>query len=171
MSALATVARKSFNGKFTAKIDFRLGILGYHCWCWHNGSLQSLSIQYLISILTTCWWNLNKIVRSEPYKILCFLTKMVNDFWQSVDTISEDVLWLKQFIIIHRLRSRGPQGFSMHDDHQQIRQSAVLALLLHYPKQSLYIIKVWSTWSTRSPFANGRNVQSINWNSWLMLKY
>ena len=30
------------------------------------------------------------------------------------------------------------------------------------PKQSLYIIKVWSTWSSRSPFANGRNVQSIS---------
>ena len=30
------------------------------------------------------------------------------------------------------------------------------------PKQSLYIIKVWSTWSTRSPFANGWNVQSIS---------
>ena len=39
-------------------------------------------------------------------------------------------------------------------------------LLLHCsfitPKQSLYRIKVWSTWSTRSPFANGRNVQSIS---------
>ena len=44
-----------------------------------------------------------------------------------------------------------------------MRQSAVLALFLHYPKQSLYIIKVWSTpWSTRSPFANGGNVQSIS---------
>ena len=30
------------------------------------------------------------------------------------------------------------------------------------PKQSLYIIKVWSTWSTRSPFANGWNIQSIS---------
>ena len=30
------------------------------------------------------------------------------------------------------------------------------------PKQSLYIIKIWSTWSTRSPFANGWNVQSIS---------
>ena len=30
------------------------------------------------------------------------------------------------------------------------------------PKQSLYIIKVWGTWSTRSPFANGWNVQSIS---------
>ena len=26
------------------------------------------------------------------------------------------------------------------------------------PKQSLYITKVWSTWSTRSPFANGWDV-------------
>ena len=30
------------------------------------------------------------------------------------------------------------------------------------PKQSLYIIKVWSTWSTRSPFANGWNVQRLS---------
>ena len=73
-------------------------------------------------------------------------------------------------IIIHRLRSRRPQGFSMHDDHQQMRQSAVLALLLHYPKQSLYMIKVWGTWSTRSPFANGWNVQSISvvFRTWSM---
>ena len=41
-------------------------------------------------------------------------------------------------IIIHRLRSRRPQSFSMHDDHQQMRQSAVLALLLHYP-QAIFV--------------------------------
>ena len=41
-------------------------------------------------------------------------------------------------IIIHRLRSRWPQGFSMHDDHQQMRQSAILALLLHYP-QAIFV--------------------------------
>ena len=41
-------------------------------------------------------------------------------------------------IIFHRLRSRRPQGFSMHDDHQQLRQSAVLALLLHYP-QAIFV--------------------------------
>ena len=41
-------------------------------------------------------------------------------------------------IIIHRLRSRRPQCFSMHDDHQQMRQSAVLALLLHYP-QAIFV--------------------------------
>ena len=31
MSALATVAGKSFNGKFTAKLDFPIGYLCYHC--------------------------------------------------------------------------------------------------------------------------------------------
>ena len=36
MSALATVVGKIFNGKFTAKVDFRSGILCYHCCCWHN---------------------------------------------------------------------------------------------------------------------------------------
>ena len=41
-------------------------------------------------------------------------------------------------IIIHQLQSRRPQGFSMHDDHQQMRQSAVLALLLHYP-QAIFV--------------------------------
>ena len=41
-------------------------------------------------------------------------------------------------IIIHPLRSRRPQGFSMRDDHQQMRQSAVLALLLHYP-QAIFV--------------------------------
>ena len=35
MSALATVAPKSFDGKFTAKFIFQSGILCYHCWYWH----------------------------------------------------------------------------------------------------------------------------------------
>ena len=34
---------------------------------------------------------LMKIVLSEIYKILSFLTEMVNHFWQSVDAILEDV--------------------------------------------------------------------------------
>ena len=38
------------------------------------GSL-SLSIHYLVYIWTTWWWNLNKFVWPEPYKILNFLTK------------------------------------------------------------------------------------------------
>ena len=45
---------------------------------------------------------------------------------------------LPSIISIHRLRSRRPQGFSMHDDHQQMWQSAVLALLLHYP-QAIFV--------------------------------
>ena len=32
-----------------------------------------------------------QIVWSQPYKILYFLTKKVNNFWQSVDAILEDV--------------------------------------------------------------------------------
>ena len=53
--------------------------------------VESLSIHYLISIQTTCWWNLNKIKWSEPYKIVHFLTKNGNHFWQHVDAILEDV--------------------------------------------------------------------------------
>ena len=55
--------------------------------------VYSLAIHYLISIWTTCWWNLNKIVWFELYK-KCELfdpKKMVNHFWQSVDAILEDV--------------------------------------------------------------------------------
>ena len=48
----------------------------------------------------------------------------------------------------------------MHDDYQQVRQSAVLALLLHISQATLYMGEVWSMWSTRSPFANGWDVQS-----------
>ena len=66
MSALATVAGNSFNGKFTAKIDFPIG-------CFILPLLMltlevlSLSIHYLVNVWTTCWWNLNKIVWSELY--------------------------------------------------------------------------------------------------------
>ena len=56
---------------------------------WLQGLLDPPSY-YLISIWTTCWWNLNKIVWSELYEIWIFL-KMVNYFWQSVDAILEDV--------------------------------------------------------------------------------
>ena len=65
-------------------------------------------------------------------------------------------------IIIHRLRSRRPQGFSMHDDHQQMRQSAVLALLLHYPQAIFAHNKGMKYVVDQAPFANVRNVQSIS---------
>ena len=90
MSALATVAGRSFNGKFTAKIDFSIG---YSILSLPMLTLEvlSLSIHYLISIWTTCWWNLNKIVWSGLLKIWAFWQKMVDHFWQSVDAILEDV--------------------------------------------------------------------------------
>ena len=101
MSALPTVAGNSFNGKFTAKIDFSIGyfilpllMLTMEVW--------SRSIHYLVSILTTCWWNLNKIV----YLYMWFYMwnfelcdkKMVNHFWQSVledVPVTETIVWCK----------------------------------------------------------------------------
>ena len=79
MSAIATVARKSFNGKFTAKIDFPIGHFMLPL-LMLTLEVQSLFIHYLICIWSICWWNLNKIVWSEPCKILCFLTKNVQQF-------------------------------------------------------------------------------------------
>ena len=61
MSALAMVARKTFNGKFTAKIDFPIGHFKLPL-LMLTFLLQSLCIHYLISIWTTCSWNLNNIV-------------------------------------------------------------------------------------------------------------
>ena len=61
---------------------------------------------------------------------------LMSDIWH---IFNFSVVKIKfNIIIIHRLRSRRPQGFSMHDDHQQMRQSAVLALLLHYP-QAIFV--------------------------------
>ena len=90
MSALATVTRKSSNSKFTVKIDFPIGhfMLPLLMLILED---QSFSIHYLIGVWTTCWWNLNQVVWSKLYKILSFLTKMVNHFWRSVDAIVEDV--------------------------------------------------------------------------------
>ena len=68
MSSLAMVAGKSFNGKFTVKIDFPMGLFYVTITDADIGS-QGLSIHYLISIWVTCWWNLNKIVWSEQDKI------------------------------------------------------------------------------------------------------
>ena len=72
VSAFATVARKSFNGRFTAKLDFpsrhfMLPLLILIL------EVQSLSIHYLIIIWSTCWWNSNKTLWYEIYKILSFL--------------------------------------------------------------------------------------------------
>ena len=49
----------------------------------------------LISICIACLWNLNKIVCSEFNQIwsvlIIIITKMVNNYWQSVDAILEDM--------------------------------------------------------------------------------
>ena len=60
MSALATVAWKSFSGIFTAKIDFLIGAFYVTIADADIGSLQSLPTLF---------------DKSKPYKILCFLTK------------------------------------------------------------------------------------------------
>ena len=73
-ASISNGSTEEFYGKFTAKIDFPIGhftllsvILTFE--------VQSLSIYFLISTWTTCWENLNKTLWSEPYKMLCFLTK------------------------------------------------------------------------------------------------
>ena len=81
MSALATVAGKSFNGKFTAKIDFPIGYVTITD--ADSGSLKSLHyLNHADEIWTkSCGLNYTKI----------FWQKMVNNFWQSVDAILKDV--------------------------------------------------------------------------------
>ena len=73
VSVFATVARKTFNGKVTAKNDFPIGHFLLPLLTL-TLEVKSLSIHYLISILTTCWWILKKIVKYEIYKMLSFLT-------------------------------------------------------------------------------------------------
>ena len=74
MSPLATVAGKSFNSKLTAKIDFLLGYFIVQLLMLTLEAL-SLSIHYLISIWTTCRWNMNKIVWFKLYKIFELIDK------------------------------------------------------------------------------------------------
>ena len=65
MSALATVARRSFNGKFTAKIDFPVGYFMLQL-LMLTLEVLNLSMHYLISIWTNCWCNLTNIVWPSP---------------------------------------------------------------------------------------------------------
>ena len=74
MSALTTVAGKSFNGTFTAKKIFSDRVFYVTIANADIGSLKplhSLFDKYLDHMLV----KLNKIVWSELYKILSFLTK------------------------------------------------------------------------------------------------
>ena len=71
VSEFATVAQKSFNGKFTAKV-----LIGHFMLPLQTSTLN-LSIHCLISIWATCWGNINKIITYEIVNILNFLTKNV----------------------------------------------------------------------------------------------
>ena len=74
-----------------------------------TSEVLSLSIHYLISIWSRCWWNLNKIVWSAPYKIFCFLTENRYNFLTVLTPFWKTFLWLKQLfdakILIQRLSS------------------------------------------------------------------
>ena len=85
------VAGKSFNGKFTVKIWFSDRAFYVTIADADIASLKCLSMHYLVSIWTTYRLNLNKIVWSEIYKILSFLTKNGYHLLQSVDAILENV--------------------------------------------------------------------------------
>ena len=105
MSALATVARKSFNGKFTAKIDFLIGAFYVTIADADIGNLKSLHT--LFEPHAGKIWT--KSYGPNYTKFGAFWQKMVNNFWQSVDAILEDVsvtetvVWAK--ILIQRLLS------------------------------------------------------------------
>ena len=69
VSAFETVARKSFNGLNFPIGHFMLPLLTLIL------KFYSLSVHHLISIWTTCWWNLNKREWYEIFKILSFFGK------------------------------------------------------------------------------------------------
>ena len=76
--SISNSSTEKFNSKFTARIDFPIGnfMLPLLMLILEVKSLHTLFDKYLEHMLV----NLNKIVWSKPYIILCFLTKMVNNF-------------------------------------------------------------------------------------------
>ena len=93
MSALATVARKRFNYKFTAKIDFSDRAFQVTIAYADLGSLQSLHTlfdKYLNHMLVE--FEQNRMVRTiQNCELFHTHKKMVNHVWQSGDAILEDV--------------------------------------------------------------------------------
>ena len=110
MLALATVVRKSFDGKFTVKIDFPIGYFYIVIADTDIGSLKSchtLFDKYLDHMLRLVKFEQNHKVLT---KFWASWQKMVNHFWQCVDTIVDAMfLWLKQLfddrLLIQRLIS------------------------------------------------------------------
>ena len=84
--SISNVSTKEFLWQIYCKNDYLI-IFCKHCWCWHWKSKVS-----------PCWWILNKIVFSEPYEILCFLTKKkwLTIFDKVLTPFFKTFLWLKQ---------------------------------------------------------------------------
>ena len=89
MSALATVAGKNFNNKFTAKIDFPIGYFYVTIANADIGSLKSLHTLFVFGPHAGEIWTKS---RGLIYKILSFLTKkkwltifdkVLTPFWKS----------------------------------------------------------------------------------------
>ena len=79
MSALATAVGKSFNGKFTTKIDFPIGYFIADADIGSLKSLHTLLDKYLDHML----------VKLEQNRMVRTIKNF--ELWQSVDTILEDV--------------------------------------------------------------------------------
>ena len=91
-SALATVDRKSFNGKFTAKNYFSDRAF----YVTHDSDADILSLKSLLTLFDKFLDHmLGKFEQNRMVQIMQnfvpFRQKMVNIFWQSVDAILEDV--------------------------------------------------------------------------------
>ena len=74
---------KSFNGKFTAKIDIPIEYLRYHCWYWYRKfkSLHTLFDKYLDHMLMKVW---TKSYGPNYKKNWAFWQKMVKtSFWKT----------------------------------------------------------------------------------------
>ena len=92
MPASVMVLHKMPNRKINFCSKFAIEtLLCYRYKCWHRKS--KVSINYLICIWTTCWWNLNQIIWSKMCKILSFINKnriLKNHFCQNVKAILQD---------------------------------------------------------------------------------
>ena len=91
MSAIATVAQKSFNSKFTAKIDFfdrAFYVTITDADIKSLKFLHTLFDKYLDHMLVKFEQN-RKVRAIQNFEL--FHKKKVNHFWQSVDAILEDI--------------------------------------------------------------------------------
>ena len=91
MSALATVAGKSFNGKFTAKIDFSIGYFIFYIADTDIRSLKSLHTlfdRYLDHTLVKFEQNhMVRIIQNfEPFdkRWLTIFDKVLTPFWKTL---------------------------------------------------------------------------------------